>query len=104
MTQIDPGTDRPTPAEARTVVRQRFGGTKPTVRQGSSGPPVSEVQSSLNQAIGAGLVDEFHLFLCPVLVGGGKRTLPDNVRARLELLDERRFTNGFVHLHYRVSA
>jgi dihydrofolate reductase len=37
-------------------------------------------------------------------IGGGKRTLPDNVRAQLELLDERRFKNGFVHLHYRVSA
>lgn len=55
------------------------------------------------QAIGAGLVDECHLFLCPIVIGGGKRTLPDNVRARLELLDERRFKNGVVHLHYRVS-
>ena len=42
------------------------------------------------QAIGAGLVDECHLFLCPIVVGGGKRALPDNVRAQLELLDERR--------------
>jgi dihydrofolate reductase len=56
------------------------------------------------QAIGAGLVDECHLFLCPIVVGGGKRALRDNVRAQLELLDERRFRNGFVHLHYRVSA
>ena len=56
------------------------------------------------QAIGAGLVDECHLFLCPIVVGGGKRALPDNVRAHLELLDERRFANGVVHLHYRVSA
>ncbi len=56
------------------------------------------------QAIGAGLVDECHLFVCPVLVGGGKRTLPDNVRGQLELLDERRFKNGFVHLQYRISG
>ena len=56
------------------------------------------------QAIGAGLVDECHLFLCPIAVGGGKRALPDDVRAQLELLDERRFRNGFVHLHYRVSV
>jgi dihydrofolate reductase len=55
-------------------------------------------------AIGAGLVDECHLFLCPIAVGGGKRALPDGVRAELELLDERRFGNGFVHLHYRVSG
>jgi dihydrofolate reductase len=56
------------------------------------------------QAIAAGLVDELHLFLGPIIVGGGKRALPDNVRAQLELLDERRFRNGTVHLRYRVSA
>jgi dihydrofolate reductase len=56
------------------------------------------------QAIGAGLVDECHLLLCPIVVGGGKRALPDEVRARLELLDERRFHSGVVHLHYRVEV
>ncbi len=55
------------------------------------------------QAFGAGLVDECHLFLCPVVVGGGKRALPDNVRLQLDLLDEHRFRNGVVHLHYRVA-
>ena len=54
------------------------------------------------QAIEAGLVDELHLFLAPVVVGGGKPSLPDNVRLELELLDERRFANGVVHLHYRT--
>jgi dihydrofolate reductase len=56
------------------------------------------------EALGAGLVDECHLFLFPVVVGSGKRALPDGVRAQLELLDERRFGNGVVHLHYRVGA
>jgi dihydrofolate reductase len=56
------------------------------------------------QAIAEGLVDECHLFLRPVLVGGGKRALPDNIPAQLELLDERRFRRGVVHLHYRMSA
>lgn len=56
------------------------------------------------QAIAAGLVDECHLFLSPVLVGGGKRSLPGNVRAGLELLDQRRFANGVVHLHYRLGG
>ena len=56
------------------------------------------------QAIGARLVDECHLFLCPIVVGGGKRALSDHVRAHLDLLDERRFRNGVVHLHYRVSV
>ncbi len=56
------------------------------------------------QAIRAGLVDEIHLFVTPVVVGGGKRSLPDDVRLDLELLAERRFGNGVVHLHYRVAA
>jgi dihydrofolate reductase len=55
------------------------------------------------QAIKAGLVDECHLFLAPVVVGGGKQSLPDDVRLRLELLDERRFGSGVVHLHYRIG-
>jgi hypothetical protein len=38
------------------------------------------------------------------VVGGGKRALPDKVRAQLELLDERRFGNGVVHLYYRISV
>jgi dihydrofolate reductase len=54
------------------------------------------------QAIKAGLVDECHLFLTPILVGGGTRSLPNDVRVKLELLDERRFANGVVHLHYRT--
>ena len=56
------------------------------------------------QAIKAGLVDECHLFLTPIVVGGGKKSLPDNVRLKLELLDERRFGNGVVHLHYRTRT
>ncbi len=56
------------------------------------------------QALAAELVDELHLFVAPVVVGGGKRVLPDGVGARLELLDERRFGSGFVHLHYRVGV
>ena len=54
------------------------------------------------QAIAAGLVDECNLFLSPVIVGGGTKALPEGVRVRLELLDERRFRNGVVHLHYRA--
>jgi dihydrofolate reductase len=53
-------------------------------------------------AIRGGLVDEYHQFLAPVLVGGGKRALPDDVRIDLELVDERRFAGGFVHLHHRA--
>jgi dihydrofolate reductase len=55
-------------------------------------------------AIKAGLVDEYHLFLHPIVVGGGTQALPDHVRVKLELLDERRFAGGAVHLHYRAKA
>jgi riboflavin biosynthesis pyrimidine reductase len=51
-----------------------------------------------------GLVDEYHLFLSPIVVGGGTQALPDNVRIQLELLDEGRFGNGVVHLHYRITS
>jgi dihydrofolate reductase len=55
-------------------------------------------------AIKAGLVDEYHLFLHPIVVGGGTQALPDHVRVTLELVDERRFGGGVVHLHYRAKA
>ena len=55
------------------------------------------------QAIKAGLVDECQMFVVPIVVGGGIQSLPRNVRVTLELLDERRFGNGVVHLHYRIK-
>jgi len=55
------------------------------------------------QAFRAGLVDEVHLFLSPIVVGGGTRALPDDVRVRLELQDVRRYGNGVVHLHHRTA-
>jgi dihydrofolate reductase len=55
-------------------------------------------------AFKAGLVDELHLFLAPIVVGGGKRSLPSSVRLKLDLVDERRFGNGTVHVRYRVTT
>ena len=55
-------------------------------------------------AFRAGLVDECHLFVVPIVVGGGKRSLPDDVRVELELLDERRFEGGVVYLHYHTRT
>jgi dihydrofolate reductase len=55
-------------------------------------------------AIRAGLIDELHLFVNPVVVGGGNQSLPDDIRVQLELIDERRFDSGVVHLHYGVIA
>jgi dihydrofolate reductase len=56
------------------------------------------------RAFEAGLVDECHLFVAPIVVGGGTQSFPDHVRVRLDLVDERRFGNGMVHLRYRTRA
>jgi dihydrofolate reductase len=56
------------------------------------------------QALTARLVEECHFFLNPVVVGGGKQALPDNLRLDLGLVNERRFGNGVVYLHYRVRG
>lgn len=55
-------------------------------------------------AFRAGLVDECHLFIAPIVVGGGKRALPDDVRLQCDLLDERRFGSGMVHLRYGIRT
>jgi dihydrofolate reductase len=56
------------------------------------------------EALKAGLVDELHLFVTPIVVGGGNPWLPDGVRVQLELLDERRFGSGVVYLRYRTRT
>jgi dihydrofolate reductase len=92
-------------SSARTRIERQF--DPDAVRQitASADRDVSVGGSHLAaQAIKAGLVDECHLFVTPVLVGGGTRALPDHVRVDLELLDERRFGNGVVHLHYCTTA
>jgi dihydrofolate reductase len=93
-----------TVSSARTRIERDFDpeairGLKASAERGISvgGPGLAA------QAIAAGLVDEFHLFVNPIVVGGGNRSLPDHVRVTLQLLDERRFGNGVVHLHYRTT-
>jgi dihydrofolate reductase len=56
------------------------------------------------QAMRAGLVEECHLFVWPIILGGGKPMLPSGMRTELELLDERRFGNGVVRLRYRPAT
>jgi dihydrofolate reductase len=63
---------------------------------GVGGPEVAA------QAFEAGLVDECHLILAPIVVGGGTKALPEGLRVELELLDERRFGNGMAYLGYRI--
>jgi dihydrofolate reductase len=89
-------------SSARTRIERDF--DREAVRQlkASAGRDITVGGPDLAaQAIRAGLVDEYHLFLAPIVVGGGTQSLPSNVRVKLELLDERRFGNGMVHLHYR---
>jgi len=56
------------------------------------------------QALRAGLIDEVHLFLNPIVVGRGNPALPDDLRLPLELMDEHRFANGVVYLAYRATG
>ena len=57
-----------------------------------------------SHAIKAGLVDEYNLFIAPVVLGAGNQALPNDVRMKLELEAERRFESGMVYLQYRAGA
>jgi len=94
-----------TAASARTRIERDF--DPETVRQlkASAGRDITVGGPDLAaQAMEAGLVDEFQFLVVPVVVGGGKQSLPDNVSLKLELLDERRFGSGVVYLHYRART
>ena len=90
-------------ASARTRIERAFEPEAIGRMKASAARDIGVGGSELaGQALKAGLVDELHLFLTPFVVGGGKPALPDHLRLELELLDERRFANGTVHLHYRT--
>jgi dihydrofolate reductase len=91
------------PRSARTQVEPTF--DPDAVRRLLAGSPHDVLIGGPElaaQAFHAGLVGEVHLFVSPVLVGGGTRALPRDLRVDLELLDVERFGNGVVHLHHRV--
>jgi dihydrofolate reductase len=92
-------------SSARTRIERDFDPEAVRQLKATAGRDISVGGADLAaQAIKAGLVDEYHSFLTPIIVGGGKQSLPDNVRLELELLDERHFGNGVVHLHYRTKS
>ena len=93
-----------TASSARTRIEQDFDVEAVRRLKAAAGRDLSIGGPELaGQAIADGLVDELELFLVPVLVGGGKRALPDNgARLDLELVDERRFGNGTAYLRYRL--
>jgi dihydrofolate reductase len=87
---------------ARTRLERQFDPEAVRQLKATTEPDISVGGSHLAaQAIQAGLVDEYHLFLTPTVVGGGNQALPDHVRLDLDLEDERRFTSGVVFLRYR---
>ena len=93
------------PSTKRTRIEREFDPAMVQRLKASSPSDISIGGPELaGHAIRAGLVDECRLFLHPVLRGGGNQSLPDDVRVRLELLDERRFSSGVVYLRYRVDA
>jgi dihydrofolate reductase len=98
-------TSLETVSSARTRIERTFDAEAVRGMKATAGSDISVGGPGLAaEAIRAGLVDEVHLFVAPVVVGGGTRNLPDDVRVNLGLLDERRFGNGVVHLHYRTSS
>jgi dihydrofolate reductase len=95
----------PAPSSARTRIDRTFDADEVRQMKASAGRDLTVGGPDLAaQAIKAGLVDECHVFLAPIVVGGGTRFISDDVRLELELMDERRFGGGMVHLHYRTRA
>jgi len=93
------------PSSERTRIEREFDPGAIRQLKESSGTDITVGGAGLaGQAMAAGLVDECHLLLSPILVGGGKSALPAGVRVQLELLDERRFRGGVIHLHYALRA
>ncbi len=94
-----------TVSSARTRIERELDPVAIRQMKQSSGADIGIGGAELaGQAIAAGLVDELQLLLVPMLVGGGKRALPNDVRVQLELLDERRFRSGVVFLRYRMRS
>lgn len=92
-------------SSARTRIEPAFDPVTVLRMKETAGRPISVGGPDLaGQAMAAGLVDELHLFLTPVTVGGGTPALPDHFHSNLDLSGVDRFGNGVVHLHYRISG
>lgn len=91
------------PFTTRTRIERDF--DPETVRQMKASAKLDMIVGGAElaaQAFKAGLVDEFHLILAPVVIGSGKPALPRQFRLNLELQEERRFENGMLYLDYRI--
>ncbi len=97
-------TTRPAVSTANTRLERRFDPDAVRELKASAAGDLTVGGPALAaHAFDAGLVDECQLFVCPVLVGGGKPAYPANARIPLELLEEHRFGNGVVNLRYRTQ-
>jgi len=93
------------PRSARTRIERKFDPAEVRRLKADAAHDISIDGPELAaHALRAGLVDELQMIVSPVVVGGGKRFLPDGVRLDLDLVDERRFTNGVVVLRYAVRG
>ncbi len=89
------------PRSARTRIEREFDADALQHLKANTGHDITVNGPELAaQAIRSGLVDEFQMIVCPVVVGGGKRFLPDGVRLDLELIEQRRFGNNWTVLRY----
>ncbi|HEU0072560.1 MAG TPA: dihydrofolate reductase family protein [Dehalococcoidia bacterium] len=90
---------------ARTRLEREFDLNSVVELKGSAASDILIAGPELaSNAIKAGLVDEYHFLVVPVVVGSGKSALPPGLPLQLELLDERRFSNGVVHLRYASAG
>ena len=92
-------------ATARTRIEREFDPAAVRQMKATTGHDIAIGGPDLaSHAFRAGLVDECHLFIAPIIVGGGKQSMPHDVRLELELLAERRFGSGMVYLRYRTRS
>jgi dihydrofolate reductase len=93
------------PRSTRTKIERAFDPDAVRQLKANAGSDIAVAGPELAaRAIQAGLVDEFQMRVCPVIIGGGKRYFPSSVRLDLELVEERRFRNGDIFLRYAVRS
>jgi dihydrofolate reductase len=93
------------PSSRRTRIESSFDAAAVRALKHSSGPDISVGGPELAaQMLAAGLVDELRVFVSPVVVGGGQRFLPDDLRLSLDLHDDYQFRNGVAYLAYRIRS
>jgi dihydrofolate reductase len=92
-------------SSARTRIERDFDARAVSAMKAATGNDITVGGPDLAaQAFREGLVDECQVFLTPIVIGGGRRSLPDDYQQELELLDVRPFTSGVVYLRYRTNT